>query len=124
MKKNQKKVVVANAFSLGMLPEGFFNFKFESIDSETARKALDGNACKSIIGHADTAKLFSKELGIELPMNRETFVFTDEVMTHWVLLVGQYVGPRLPEGATELPEGAKIRWWFVSPIDPWWIDRA
>ena len=118
MKKNQKKVVVANAFSLGMLPEGLFNFKFESIDSETARKALDGNAYKSTIGHSDTAKLFSKELGIELPMNRETFVFTDEVMTSCVLLIGQYVGPRLPEGATELPSGAKIRWWFVSPIDP------
>jgi hypothetical protein len=27
-----------------------------------------------------------------------------------VLLVGQYVGPRPPEGTTELPEGAEVRW--------------
>lgn len=28
-------------------------------------------------------------------------------------LIGQYIGPRLPEGATELPAGATIEWWLV-----------
>ena len=28
-------------------------------------------------------------------------------------LVGQYEGPRLPEGARSLPEGATIRWLLV-----------
>jgi hypothetical protein len=30
------------------------------------------------------------------------------------VLVGQYSGTRLPEGATTLPEGATIRWLVVS----------
>lgn len=30
-----------------------------------------------------------------------------------LILVGQYIGPRLPEGATTLPEGASIEWWTV-----------
>jgi hypothetical protein len=29
------------------------------------------------------------------------------------VLVAQYRGPRLPEGATELPEGATIEWYVV-----------
>lgn len=31
----------------------------------------------------------------------------------WSAIVGQYDGPRLPEGAIALPEGASIRWVFV-----------
>ena len=30
-----------------------------------------------------------------------------------LILVGQYIGPRLPKGATTLPEGASIEWWTV-----------
>lgn len=33
-------------------------------------------------------------------------------------LVGQYRGPRLPDGATTLPEGATIEWWHVVPMSP------
>lgn len=32
------------------------------------------------------------------------------------LLVGQYVGPRLPEGVTVLPEGARFRWLLVHGL--------
>ena len=28
-------------------------------------------------------------------------------------IIGQYSGPRLEEGATELPEGARIEWWII-----------
>jgi hypothetical protein len=34
-----------------------------------------------------------------------------------VLLVGQYSGPRLPEGAVALPTGAELRWWRVDVLD-------
>jgi hypothetical protein len=30
------------------------------------------------------------------------------------VLVGQYSGPRLPEGTTTLPEGATIKWLVVT----------
>jgi hypothetical protein len=33
------------------------------------------------------------------------------------LLVGQYDGPRLPEGATSLPEGATLTWFKVELVD-------
>ena len=32
------------------------------------------------------------------------------------LIVAQYRGPRLPEGATELPPGAKLEFWLVKEI--------
>lgn len=34
-----------------------------------------------------------------------------------VLVVAQYVGPRLPEGATELPPNARIEYFTVQIID-------
>lgn len=33
-------------------------------------------------------------------------------------LIGQYVGPRLPAGATELPTGARIDWFHVRLLSP------
>ena len=65
---------------------------------------------KSVVGHADTAALLAKELELNIECNRET-VHLKEGDT---LVVGQYVGPRLPEGATALPEGAKIEWYKVE----------
>ena len=32
------------------------------------------------------------------------------------LFVGQYKGPRLPEGATALPEGAIVEWAMVLVV--------
>ena len=48
-------------------------------------------------------------LGIPVPVNRKSI----KLGSGDILLVGQYVGPRLPEGATELPENATIEWWAI-----------
>lgn len=117
-----KILIITNAFSLGMLPAGLFNLRIQAIAPQKAREVVAESCYKSIIGHADTAKLFSKELDAEFPMNRETFVFSDETLESCALLVGQYVGARLPEGTTELPKGASIRWWIVFAHDTWRID--
>ena len=63
----------------------------------------------SAIGHESTAALFSEALGMSLGTNRVSIKLDD----YTIALVGQYIGPRLPEGATELPEGARIEWWVV-----------
>lgn len=64
----------------------------------------------SAVGHADTASVFSSELGRIVPCNRISVALTDDDE----LLVGQYHGPRLPEGCSTLPEGAVIRWLTVT----------
>ena len=63
----------------------------------------------SAIGHADTAVLFSNMLEFDLPPQRASI----QLAPQDVLIVGQYMGPRLPEGCTKLPEGADIQWWLV-----------
>lgn len=63
------------------------------------------------VGHADTAALFAKQLDLDgIEPSRKTVSLKKG--DH--LVVGQYSGPRLPEGATELPEGATIRWLIVD----------
>lgn len=69
----------------------------------------------SAVGHSDTAAIFSEILGTEVPENRISIpplgAGTEQI------LAGLYTGPRLPEGATTLPEGATITWVLVSPLD-------
>lgn len=62
------------------------------------------------IGHESTAALLSKMLNIPLHADRATVT----MLPGDIAIVAQYVGPRLPEGATSLPEGATIRFYLVE----------
>ncbi len=100
---------IGNAFSLGMLDclaDGRVNVECEQVSLDEARAFVAAHDPASCVGHEDTARLFSALLGVAVPMNR----VSTSLVPGDVLLAGQYNGPRLPEGATSLPEGARIRW--------------
>lgn len=98
---------ISNAFSLNMISfPAVVNVEEVSLD-EAKRIVAQ---CTSAIGHADTAAVFSSVLEAVLPTNRITL----SIAKGETLLVGQYVGPRLPEGAIQLPEGATIKWLLVE----------
>lgn len=108
-------VYVLNSFSLDMLPQGVTRVNFADVSLETARAIAKEQDLVSAVGHADTAATFSKLLGVEIPANDQTVTIPQrggvaDWVAPWHALVGQYPGPRLPEGATALPEGASIRW--------------
>jgi hypothetical protein len=96
---------LGNAFSLSMLPPVGGDVKVEKIEmSDVPSSAV------SCVGHADTARVFAGVLGREVEVNRVSI----SLVAGDILYVGQYTGPRLPEGARELPEGAAITWWRVT----------
>lgn len=64
----------------------------------------------SIVGHQDTANLFSNILEVPVEFNRQSV----QLNKGDGLIVGQYTGPRLPEGTSELPEGSSINWMYVD----------
>lgn len=99
---------VSNAFSLQMLDVAVKNtVTVVPVDDP---KAVVAEQFTSAVGHADTARIFSDVLGVEVPAQRINVKLTAAD----TLLVGQYIGPRLPEGATTLPEGASICWLMVT----------
>lgn len=111
-------VYLTNAFSPSMLSETK-NLTFRLLSGEEEAKELLQYLCVQVdffpvsaVGHADTASLFSSLLETQVPANRVSVLLKEGD----ILLVGQYNGPRLPEGCTVLPEGATIRWWLV--FDP------
>ena len=102
---------ILNAFSLNMLGGNADVAVREVAVSVATSLAAD---CTSVVGHADTAAVFSAVLGVTVPCNRATVALKEDD----VALVGQYSGPRLPEGATSLPEGATIKWVVVGVNAP------
>ena len=91
---------LSNAFSLNMV-------SFEDFALIRARKVKPADVPQnaiSAIGHADTARVVSGILGFEVPANRMNVSLEKDD----VLFVAQYKGPRLPEGATQLPDGATL----------------
>lgn len=88
-----------NAFSLNMVPAET-TLIVRPLTVAQARTLAE--TAQSAVGHADTAAVFSSMLGMEVQSARATVALApgDEA------IVGQYKGPRLPEGATQLPAGA------------------
>jgi len=93
-----------------MLPQGgtFHNLGVFPLSPQEAAQHLSGGFL-SAVGHADTARLIGSQLGVEVPVNRASVVLEPGDC----VVVAQYLGPRLPEGATSLPDGAEIRYFLV-----------
>ena len=100
-----------NAFSLNMLA-GNADIHVREVSLDTARNLA--RVATSAVGHADTAAVFADVLGVPVACNRVSVTLEDGDTA----LVGQYSGPRLPEGATSLPEGATIKWMIVRVFRP------
>lgn len=115
---------ITNAFSLNMVPSGNLTIVLEDLSVDQVKtivaapeeawghlgyKALASEVVCGV-GHADTAAVFSNILDLNVPVNRINI----SLKRGDVLVVGQYSGPRLPEGATTLPEGAVIKWMKVT----------
>ena len=68
-----------------------------------------GHAVGHAVGHADTARIIGAIIGHTLEGNGR-ITLTDSSL----FLLCAYTGPRLPEGATTLPEGAEIAFAVVG----------
>ena len=99
---------ILNGFSTNMLSDFPSDVRFAEISLDEAR-ALAAD-CMSAVGHADTAAVFSSQLGVPVPAARVTVALHKGETA----LLGGYKGPRLPEGCTTLPEGATIQWLLVT----------
>ena len=111
------KVYICNAFSLSMLdcqkqltnPRKIIPFKLEEVKCILSMQYVE---IVPAVGHQNTAQIIAEMIGlpVEKVYDRKTIKLEDKD----ACIIAQYVGPRLPEGATELPEGATIEWWGVS----------
>lgn len=109
-------IYITNSFSLNMLPAWRLDDHLSMTDIQIVPvddpiktimlHELDHGPAVSCVGHADTAAIYSSELFRDIPMNRVSVQITESD----VVIIGQYSGPRMPEGSTVLPNGAKIRW--------------
>lgn len=111
-------MLLINAFSANMLAEFPASVKLTEVSAADARLALmcaaeeagEADFVSSAVGHADTAAVFGAALGIPVECRRANVTLARGD----VAILGQYIGQRLPEGATALPEGAMIKWLLVE----------
>ena len=115
-----------NAISLNMLPSaGRLEFSALMFGVyEAAEMLRDSAGIENYIGHADLDLLIRSILeacgcpNIQ-PGTRGTVMLTHNERA----IVAQYSGPRLPEGTTILPEGAKIIWYEIVYHEPQPIEE-
>ena len=126
------KLYICNSLALGMLDRSIQALSLDDcatmgspripypISLERARELVAmASDVVPAVGHADTAAVLATALGLTVSQvsDRKTVRLqgSPSGYTECVeyALIGAYVGPRLPEGCTTLPEGATIEWWLV-----------
>jgi len=106
-----KKIIVTNGFSINMLSPGdAARLTIQPISREVARDMLTGSEFLSIIGHKDLAEVVSSDLGVKITANRVTYTVDGKT----AMLICQYRGERLPEGAKKLPKGSNVDYYYVA----------
>jgi len=106
-------MIISNAFSLNMFQPSTYHIQITPVEQKDISFLL-GETFESVVGHQDTANMFSNLLGINVECSRKDVLFDNESEAPQSMIVGQYSGPRLAEGTTCLPDGAKIVWWLVE----------
>jgi len=105
---------LSNAFSLNMIESPLvgdsYGIDVQRLSPEETTDLLETTYFKSVVGHADIAEVISNILGVEVPFNRESV----KARKGDVLIIAQYSGPRLREGACMLPAGAQIDFYRVE----------
>lgn len=108
--RKTKPMKILNSFSLNMLQNLDGEVTHKVIPLEEAKEWARVGVLESTVGHADTAAIFGSQLGMDVPAVRSTISLPKGEL----VLVGQYRGPRLAEGAKELPQGASIVWILLT----------
>lgn len=115
---------VCNVFTIAMAPKGGL-LDFEPIVPERARFLIQYPdmgphhqlAITHAVGHEQTAQLANNQLAAGPEEERLPLVKFARISVQLEpgddLIICQYIGPRLPEGITVLPEGAEIRWYYA-----------
>lgn len=99
---------LSNAFSLQMIKElDVCDIHIEKISPEEIETTAE---LISVIGHADCARICSNILNANIPVNRTS----NTLNKGDIMYVAQFIGGRLPEGATELPPGVSLQFFKVE----------
>lgn len=93
---------LSNAFSLNMLEQRALKLEITPISLSDAQTLC--TEAQSYVGHEPTRVILQNILQMPVVFNRNNMTLSEND----TLIVAQYRGPRLPEGATTLPEGAEI----------------
>jgi len=105
-------IYLANALSLNMFNHLTKPFKLniKPMSQTEASNILKSNKFISAIGHADMANILTNMMGVSITQNRISL----NINPGDTLIIAQYIGPRLPEGTTTLPENATIKFYHVT----------
>lgn len=103
------RTILTNAFSFQMCvgTEGVIRWKRMTPDQVSSIEGIE-----SVIGRENVAKVLSNDLKKEIKMNRANIELEDGDS----LIIAQVIGGKLPEDATELPDGYKITYTKASLV--------
>lgn len=115
------RLVFGNSFSINMfqdIQDVVVRFKKVSVDEVKEIVEMFSNEFLSVIGHEDWSKIVSDDLGIDIPMNKQTYTME----SNDTLIVCQRRGNRLENGVIQLTDENRgvVEYWKVEIVVSKW----
>ena len=105
----KNKIYMLNAISLNLVNTDKVDFFMVKTSIESAKEWMKGKTAISAVRH--DLQHFAKEIAKDAKEYKEVSELKFSEPMAYQIVVIQYKGPRLPEGATSLPNGAKLEIW-------------
>ncbi len=102
------KIFILNAISLNLVNGDKVDFMFAKSSVQEVKNWCKNKEVISAVRHG--LEFIAKDIASEACLFKQTSEIKLNRGAHDVIII-QYRGPRLPEGATSLPNGAKLEIW-------------
>jgi septum formation inhibitor MinC len=74
---------------------------------------MEEESFQSFMGQANVANLFSQMTGMSVQVNRKPY----HIRTSDLVIQVQYIGPYFDDNSKELPQGGRLAYWRIQPIE-------
>lgn len=106
-------ITFINSFSPNMLGQNRMTLEWEPISLKGIQSILEDEPFQSFMGQYNVANIFGTMIGHELKVNRKPYY----VHPNDVIIQVQYIGPYFDDDAKEIPEGGRIIYWKITPLE-------
>ncbi|MEK9698303.1 MAG: hypothetical protein VW270_21215 [Candidatus Poseidoniales archaeon] len=106
-------ITLINSFSPNMLGQNRMTMEWTPVSLREVQVILEQESHQSYMGQYNVANIFGRMTGQEIKVNRKPYY----VHPNDVIIQVQYIGPYFDDDADQLPEGGRIIYWKIVPLN-------
>lgn len=106
-------ITLINSFSPNMLGQNRMTLEWTPVSIHDIQLLLERETYQSYMGQYNVANVFGKMINQEVKVNRKPYY----IHPNDTVIQVQYIGPYFDDDAETIPDGGRIIYWQIQPLD-------